>query len=97
MWTTISPISSIWPTTASSGEASPTRAIEEPRPSLLSSAKEAASRQTAAAGPSYPEGAPGRRRLSSSWGVLLKVLEYVEIECAFVARGSGVAHGRFVA
>ena len=52
MWTTISPISSMWPTTASSGEASPTRAIEEPMPSLLSSAKEAASRQTAAAGPS---------------------------------------------
>ena len=52
MWVTISPISSMWPTTASSGEASPTRAIEEPMPSPLSSAKEAASRQTSAAGPS---------------------------------------------
>ena len=52
MWVTIRPISSMWPTTASSGAASPTRAIEEPIPSVLSSAKEAASRQTAAAGPS---------------------------------------------
>ncbi len=42
----------MWPTTASSGAASPTRAIEEPSPSVESSAKEAASRQTAAAGPS---------------------------------------------
>ena len=44
----------MWPTIASSGLASssPTRAIEDPIPSVLSSAKDAASRHTAAAGPS---------------------------------------------
>ncbi len=52
MWVTTRPISSMWPTTASSGPASPIRATEEPRPSLESEANEAASRQIAAAGPS---------------------------------------------
>jgi hypothetical protein len=42
----------MWPTTATSGEASPTRAIVEPIPSTLISAKDAASRQTSAAGAS---------------------------------------------
>ena len=42
----------MWPTTASSGLSAPILAIEEPRPSVESEAKEAASRQTAAAGPS---------------------------------------------
>ena len=48
----------MWPTTASSGEESPRRAIEEPSPSVESSAKDASSRQIAAAGPSWPDGAP---------------------------------------
>src|SRR5258707_209932 len=100
MWVTISPISSMWPTTASSGAASPTVAIEEPMPSVVSSAKEAASRQTAAAGPSYPEGAPARRRLSRSAGVWLKAGQYVEVErlsAAKVANGLGMGGGGFVA
>ena len=42
----------MWPTTVSSGEALPTRAIEEPMPSAETSAKEASSRQSCAAGAS---------------------------------------------
>src|SRR5918995_3556110 len=61
MWWTISPISSMWPTTASSGP-SPvplTRATVEPTVSWETSANAlAASRNTAAAACSYPEG-PG--------------------------------------
>ena len=49
-----SPISSMCPTTASSGAApsAPIRATEEPRASVLSEANEAARRQTSLAGPS---------------------------------------------
>ena len=44
-------------------------AIEEPIPSVVTSANEASSRQTAAAGASWPEGAAARSSLSSSAGV----------------------------
>ena len=72
-WVTTSPISSMWPTTASSGFApsSPISAIDDPIPSVLRRANEAASRQTAAAGPSYPEGAGAESNRWSSSGVSL--------------------------
>ena len=53
----------MWPTTASSGEPSPILAIEEPSPSAERAANEASSRQTAAAGPSWPEGATVAQQL----------------------------------
>src|SRR3954471_2718057 len=51
--------------------ASPILATEEPRASLVTSANEAASRQTSFAGPSYPEGPGAPSRSSSSCGVSL--------------------------
>ena len=67
----------MWPTTASSGASSPTRAIEEPSPSVERDAKDAASRQIDAAGASYPDGAAARSSLSSSSGVSVTVGQYV--------------------
>src|SRR3954453_19312147 len=62
MWVTIRPISSMWPTTATSGPSAvpSTRATLEPMtsPATFSEKRPAASRQTRAAGCSYPEG-PG--------------------------------------
>ena len=67
MWVTAIPISSMWPITASVGAAppAPTRANEVPSVSPCTSANAAAaSRQTAAAGSSCPEGPTAVRR---SW------------------------------
>src|SRR5688572_4802009 len=74
MWWTIRPISSMCPTTASSGPpAVPlTRATLEPTLSLVTSANDAAaSRKTAAAACSYPEGpgAVSRLRRTSGTGM----------------------------
>ncbi len=60
----------MWPTIATSGcSCSPaTRAIDDPMRSVVSSANDAASRQIAAAGPSYPDGDGARNSLPRSSG-----------------------------
>ena len=71
----------MWPTTARSGAASPTLAIEEPSPSVVTSANAASSRHTAAAGASWPEGRGDAQQLVEECGGSgHRVGQYVESE-----------------
>ena len=62
MWVMTSPISSMWPITASSGPASPILATEEPRPSLESVGEGGRLAPDRGGGPLVARGSPGAQQ-----------------------------------